>query len=140
PRGGNRANRWFPACSRPADSMRILLAHKFHELTGGAEVFFRETERVLRAAGHDTLMVATGADAVDRPHNLQLLQAPDYEGGTLLGKAINLPRAIYDGGKRRQMAGIIAEFQPDLLHAFAINVHLSPSILDAAHDADIPVI
>ena len=120
--------------------MRILLAHKFYELTGGAEVFFRETERVLREAGHETLMVATGPEGMERPDNLQLLQAPNYEGGNLISKAIALPRAIYDSSKRRQMADLIAAFQPDLLHAFAINVHLSPSILDAAHDADIPVV
>ena len=33
--------------------MRILLVHKLYELTGGAEVFFRETERVLRESGHE---------------------------------------------------------------------------------------
>lgn len=120
--------------------MRIILAHKFYELTGGAEVFFRETERVLREAGHETLMVATGAGEVERPGNLRVMPAPDYEGGSLLNKAINLPRAIYAVGKRRRMAEIITEFRPDLLHAFAINVHLSPSILDAAHDAGIPVV
>lgn len=120
--------------------MKILLAHKFYELTGGAEVFFRETERVLRQNGHETLMVATGPDDLEHPDNVRLLQAPAYEGGGMVSKIANLPSAIYDESKKRAFADLIAEFQPDLMHVFAINVHLSPAIVDAAIAARIPVI
>lgn len=120
--------------------MRILLAHKLYEITGGAEVFFHETERVLRKNGHETMMVATGDPSGDHPDNVVLMQAPSYNSGGALSRLRHLPSAIYDRHKKRQMAQIIADFKPDLLHVFAINVHLSPSIVDAAYEAGIPVV
>ncbi|WP_332689559.1 glycosyltransferase [Devosia sp.] len=120
--------------------MRILLVHKLYELTGGAEVFFRETERVLRESGHETLMVATGDPQSEHPGNVVLMQAPAYDRGGMLSRLVNLPAAIYDLGKKRQMAEIIAGFKPDIMHVFAINVHLSPSVVQAAHDASVPVV
>lgn len=120
--------------------MRIILAHKLWELTGGAEVFFRETERVLREAGHETLMVATGTRDETTPDNLVLLDAPKYDSAPLPIRALHLPASIYDRGKKARFAELIREFQPDLLHIFAINVHLSLSPIDAAHEAGIPIV
>lgn len=120
--------------------MRILLAHKFWKLTGGADVFFRETERVLREAGHQTMLVATGASEADAPENLVLMQAPAYDSGGALNKIINLPEAIYSREKRDRFREIIRTFQPDIVHIFAINVHLSLSIIDAATDEGVPVV
>lgn len=120
--------------------MKILLAHKLYELTGGAEVFFHETERVLRDQGHETLIVATGEPTPTDPENLRLLKAPAYDTGGMVSKAFHLPSAIYDRRKGRQVRGLIEEFRPDLMHIFAINVHLSPSIVQAAHDLRVPVV
>lgn len=120
--------------------MRILLVHKLWELTGGAEVFFRETERVLRENGHQTFLVATGEPEDGQPENLELMTPPNYENGGVLGKARNLPAAIYDAKKRDHFAQIIRDFKPDIIHIFAINVHLSLSLLDAAEAEAVPVV
>lgn len=130
----------LPKPERGAGFLRVLLTHKLYEITGGAEVFFHETERVLRKNGHETMMVATGDPAAAHPDNVVLLEAPEYNSGGALSKLKNLPAAIYDRSKKRRMAEIIAEFKPDLMHVFAINVHLSPSIVDAAYDAGVPVV
>lgn len=120
--------------------MRILLAHKLWELTGGAEVFFRETERVIREAGHDTMLVATGTPQADDPDNLVLMDAPAYDSGGILTKVVNLPEAIYSRKKRAHFQQIIRDFKPDIVHIFAVNVHLSPSIIDAAEAEGVPVV
>lgn len=120
--------------------MRILLAHKLYEVTGGAEVFFHETDRVLRKNGHETLLVATGDQSIEVPDNVVLMRAPTYNSGGALNKIISLPAAIYDRKKKRQMAELIEQFKPDIVHVFAIHVHLSLSIIDAAYDARVPVI
>nr|WP_282099778.1 glycosyltransferase family 4 protein [Qipengyuania mesophila] len=110
-------------------------------MTGGAEVFYRETERVLRANGHETLMIATGEDA-DRggADNLLLLDAPAYDTGGALSKVRALPSAIWDGRKKSAVKKALKDFDADLLHVFAINVHLSPSIVFAAKELGIPVV
>ncbi|MAM10165.1 MAG: glycosyltransferase [Rhizobiaceae bacterium] len=120
--------------------MKVLLAHKLYEITGGAEVFFHETERVLRENGHETLMVATGGAGTDHADNVILFEAPAYNEGGFLSKLANLPASIYDQKKKRRFAEILREFQPDVVHVFAINVHLSPSIIVAAKEAGVPVI
>lgn len=120
--------------------VRILLAHKLWELTGGAEVFFRETERVLREAGHETMMVATGLRDETAPDNLILLEAPNYKTGNLFVRFAHLPSAIYDRKKRSRVIEIIQDFQPDIMHIFGINVHLSLSLIDAAEEAGLPVV
>ncbi len=120
--------------------MRVLLAHKFFEIVGGAEVFFRQTEYALRQAGHQTELISTGDENSTVPNNVHLLKAPDYKNGNPFSKVANLPRAIYDRRKQQQVAQIIDEFQPDIMHIFAINVHLTPAIVYAAKEAGVPVV
>jgi len=120
--------------------MRVLLIHKLYEYTGGAEVFFRETERVLRANGHDTWLIATGTPAADEPENLSRLTAPDYKSDSLLTKILDIPKSIYDLRKRTQVKAIIQEYKPDIVHLFSMNVHLTPAVIDAACDENIPLV
>lgn len=121
--------------------MRVALAHKLFRLTGGVDVFFRETERVVRENGNETLMIATGepADVADIPNAL-LLQAPNYKNVSQVTKLLNLGSAIYDKSKKSIVKSALESFAPDVLHVFAINVHLSPSIVVAAHELGIPVV
>lgn len=120
--------------------MRILLAHKISRVAGGADFFFRETERVLREAGHDTLMVAADVAYEGMPGNLVLLDAPKYDDGSAWSRAAHLPAAIYDRRKRARFDRLIDEFKPDLLHIFGINVHLSLSPITAAANAGLPIV
>jgi glycosyltransferase involved in cell wall biosynthesis len=120
--------------------MRVLLAHKLWRVTGGAEVFFRETERVLREAGHETFMVASGTPDGSEPGNLLLLDAPRYASGSLPSRALQLPAAIYDRAKKVRFAEVIREFRPEVMHMFSLNVHLSLSPIDAAAEAGLPIV
>lgn len=120
--------------------MRIVLAHKLWDVTGGAEVFFHETARVLREAGHETIMIATGHPSVPVDESVILLDAPKYDSGSLLTRAMHLPAAIYDFQKRRKISHLLNDFRPDIFHMFALNVHLSLSPIDAARDLDIPIV
>lgn len=109
-------------------------------MTGGAEVFALETERVLRKYGHETQYVTTGLPDDSAPDNVTLLQAPDYSSGSLMSRAANFPAAVYDWKKRKAVEQLIDKFKPDIFHAFALNVHLSPSVIDAAHSKGVPVV
>lgn len=120
--------------------MKVLLAHKLYGITGGAEIFFRETDRILRKNGHQTLLVSTGAENEAVLENVHLLKAPAYREGGIASKIVNLPAAIYDTGKKRTVTKLIRAFKPDVMHTFSINVHLSPSIVDAARAASVPLV
>jgi glycosyltransferase involved in cell wall biosynthesis len=119
--------------------MRVMLAHKLYKVTGGSEVFFLETGRILRDHGHDVFNICSG-NPVEAPSDARFMEAPEYNGVGLLSKIRNLPTAIYDTSKKAQLIEVIQAFKPDVFHAFDLHVHLTPSLLVAAHEAGVPVV
>jgi len=68
--------------------MRILLAHKFFRVVGGAEVFFFETGRLLEEAGHQVAFLSTEhPDNRESPFSQYFIRSHDYVGGGLYGRA-----------------------------------------------------
>lgn len=120
--------------------MKILLAHKFHHLTGGAEVFYFEVARVLKNYGHEVSFFSTESEEnINTGDVAHFVPAPNYSGG-LLDKLKALPSTFYSKDKKKAFAKLLDEFKPDIVHAFAIHVHLTPSILEAAKERNIPVV
>ncbi len=120
--------------------MKILLAHKFFAVTGGAEVFYHEVGRVLTEQGHQVAYFSTKDDEVVTPWRDYFPPAASHKEGGILSKVVNFPRMVYNRPAKQEMARLIKDFKPDIIHAFAIYVELTPAILDAAHDAGVPVV
>lgn len=121
--------------------MNILLAHKFFHITGGAEVFFFECARVLEQSGHEVSFFSTKSK-LNRPTTDEqyFVDAPEYTGGSFLSRTSQIGRMIYSKDAKEKFSRLLADKKPDLVHVFAIHVHLTPSILVAAHEAGIPVV
>jgi glycosyltransferase involved in cell wall biosynthesis len=121
--------------------MKILLVHKFFHITGGAEVFFFETSRVLKEQGHEVAFLSTASEKNVRSKDLAyFVNAPDFRGTGLLNKFTSLAKIIYSFEAKNKMRELIQDFKPDVVHIFAMFTHLSPSILDACHEAGVPVV
>jgi len=120
--------------------MRILLAHNSYTVQGGAEVFYHEIGRLLEANGHAVARFSCAEDGLDAPHAAYYPQVAHYASGGLLAKAARVPSVIYNREARAAMARLIADFRPDVIHAFAIYGRLTPAILDAARAAGVPVV
>jgi Glycosyltransferase len=121
--------------------MRVLLAHKFFETRGGGEVFFLETGRVLEHSGHEVAYFATSTDLskADGSHTF-LVPPPEYENGNPIRQVSQIGRVVYSRSVKERFTQAIRTFKPDLVHVFSINVHLTPSILAAAHEAGVPIV
>ncbi|GAB1363917.1 glycosyltransferase family 4 protein [Rhodobacter sp.] len=119
--------------------MKILLAHNNYTVSGGAEVFYHEVARILRANGHEVAQFSAAEDGLSDPGTEGFPKVADYRGGGLLARVASLPSIIYNRAAKAAMARRIAEFRPDIIHAFAIYVKLTPSILEAAREAGVPV-
>ncbi len=121
--------------------MKVLMAHKFFYRRGGAEVFFLETGSILERHGHEVAYFSTR-----RPENLPtrysdyFVKAPDYLHGNILKRALKIGELVYSRPAKRRFKRLLDDFRPDLVHAFHINVHLTPSILVAAAEAGVPVV
>lgn len=120
--------------------MRILLAHNYYGITGGAEVFYHEVGRVLAAHDHDVAWFSCREENLETNWAAYFPTAADYRSGGLLRRVLGFPRMVYNFDARKAMARLIADFRPDIIHAFAVYVRLTPAILDAAREAGIPVV
>lgn len=121
--------------------MRVILAHKFFRLTGGAELFFLETGRVLAENGHDVAYFSTThPENIPTPWNKYFIDPPAYDSQSLVSRLDSMRHIIYSQKAKLSFAKLIRDFKPDVIHAFGIFTHLTPSILEAAHDADVPVV
>ncbi len=121
--------------------MKIILLHNNWEITGGAEFFYQEVGRVLKENGHEVAFFsAKDKSSSDSQWGEYFPAVPDYASGSQISRALALPSMIYNRQAKECMAQLINDFKPDLIHAFAIYVKLTPSILDAAREAGVPVV
>ena len=120
--------------------MRIILIHNNYSVQGGAEVFFHEVARVLECNGHVVQKFTCHEPGLDVSSAKYFPRAAEYRQGNLLARAARVPRIIYNREARDSLARLIHDFKPDLIHAFAIYVRLTPAILDAARQAGVPVV
>jgi len=120
--------------------VKILLTHNAYSITGGAEVFYHEVGRVLEQQGHEVAYFSCHEDNLNAPWSDYFPKAADYQNSGLFSKIKTFPSMVYSLRAKQAMAKLIADFKPDLIHAFAIYVKLTPSILDAAREAEVPVV
>jgi glycosyltransferase involved in cell wall biosynthesis len=120
--------------------MRVLLTHNNYNITGGAEVFYHEVGRVLQKNGHQVAFLSVAEENCDSTWKGYFPEASNYQDSGLLYKAKSFASMIYSKKAKVSMARLIKDFKPDIIHAFAIYVKLTPSILDAAREANIPVV
>ena len=120
--------------------MRVLLAHNNYSITGGAEVFYHEVGRVLQLNGHEVAWFSSLEKGAETPWADYFPPVADYSRGGGVNRALAFPKMVYNVDAKRAMSRLIKDFRPDIIHAFAIYVRLTPSILDAAREAGVPVV
>ncbi|MBT8098492.1 MAG: glycosyltransferase, partial [Gammaproteobacteria bacterium] len=119
--------------------MRVLLCHNNFGVQGGAEVFVHEVARVLTDNGHDVAFLAAAEEGADTEWASYFPQAVDYAGNKLAAIA-GFGKMVYSREARNAASRLIRDFKPDIVHCFAIYTRLTPSILDAFREANIPVV
>lgn len=121
--------------------MKVLLVHKFFHITGGAEVFFFETSRILEEHGHEVAHFSTLASK-NRPSQFSpyFVNPPDFKKGNLFKRISAIGNIIYSRSTKMNFERLLIDFKPDIVHVFAMFTHLSPSLLDACRKRSIPVV
>lgn len=121
--------------------MRVLLVHKFHKYTGGAEVFYLEVGRVLKEHGHDVAYFSTlDRDTLDTAYKDYFVKAPDFKTGGILGQIKAFLKIPYNFEAKKAIGRLLDDFKPDVVHAFGVITQLSPSVFDAVSSRKIPLV
>ena len=121
--------------------MRILQVNKFHYPRGGADKYYLELGRALEANGHQVAYFS-----MEHPKNISsqwskyFVSRLSFNEANFLDKLKTPGRVIYSLEAKKKFTLIIKDFKPDIIHVHNIYHQLSPSILDAARQAQIPVI
>ena len=121
--------------------MRILLVNKYYYLKSGTERYLFNLRRLLEAEGH-TVAVFTTQHPENQParyahHFVPHADFHDIRGLDYFTTAL---RVIWFPAAARQMARVLDEFRPDIVHLFNIYHHLSPSILVPIARRNIPIV
>ena len=108
--------------------MKIMLAHNFYRSgapSGENRVVEQDLEQ-LRSAGHDVQLHSVSSDEID--------------GYSALGKATLPGRVIWSPHARRELAGALERWQPDVVHVHNSFPLLSASILAATNRAGVATV
>ena len=106
--------------------MKILAVHNSYQQPGGEDVVFEQECRLLRRFGHEVFSY--------RRTNWELAAS------SLLGRGALLHKVIWNSATRREIAGLLAEFKPDVVHVHNTFVMISPAVFSACHEANVPVV
>jgi glycosyltransferase involved in cell wall biosynthesis len=122
--------------------MRVLMVNAFHWLKGGVERTLFDETRWLEAAGHELAHFAI-ADPRNAPSPFARHFAPaaDFaEDSPAWRQLPQLPRAIWSAPAARALAGLLAEWRPDVAHVHAPSRYLTPSVLAELERARVPMV
>lgn len=122
--------------------MRVLMLNAFHWPKGGVERTVFDETRWLEAAGHEVGHFAT-VDPRNRPSRFERHFAPsaDFGESTPAWKQLpQLPRAVWSAAAARALAGLLAEWRPDVAHVHAPSRYLTPSVIAELARSGVPTV
>ncbi len=120
--------------------MRILLVNKFLYPRGGAETYVLEIGKRLRELGHSVeyFGMEDGRNIVGNTLHLET-RPMDFRSAGI--KRFSYPfRILYSGEAKRKIRTVAEKFRPDIVHLNNINFHLTPSVIDAIDQLEIPMV
>lgn len=121
--------------------MKILQVNKFYYPKRGADKYFLFLEKMLRARGHEVRVFAmTSKLNLPSSDSNYFSKEIDLHTKNLLKKIKAAFSIIYNLNAKKQFTRLLKDFNPDIIHCHNIYHQLSPSILDAARKAKIPVV
>lgn len=120
--------------------MKVLQINKFFYPHGGAERHFFDVMNLLEEKGHEVIPFSMHDDRnVPSPYSKYFVSNVSFgkiSPRTLIGAG----RVLYSFEARKKLTQLIRDTKPDVAHVHLMYHHLSPSVLLALRDANIPVV
>lgn len=123
--------------------MRIIHAHKYFYQRAGAERVMLGLMQRQEARGHEVAPFSMRYPKNESsPFESYFVSELETENGvrSSISQFQAFGRALWSLEAKKNMSRLIADFQPDIVHAHNLYTHLSPSVLAACHKANVPVV
>lgn len=120
--------------------MKILMVNKFLYPRGGAETYMLRIGEELTRRGHQVeyFGMYDEKNTVGNAEGLTTVNMDFHASGA--EKLLYPFRIIYSGEARRKMRQVIDRFHPDIIHFNNINFQLTPSVILAGAERNIPMV
>jgi glycosyltransferase involved in cell wall biosynthesis len=106
--------------------MKILIIHNPYQQLGGEDIVFQQESRMLQDAGHEVITYVRDNDEI--------------KGYSALRKLALVPQTIWAMDSRRDIAALLEQEKPNIVHVHNTFIMISPSIFSACYKFGIPVV
>jgi glycosyltransferase involved in cell wall biosynthesis len=106
--------------------VKIVLVHNTYLIQGGEDVVFWQERDLLRAAGHEVIEY--------QRFNSEMEQYSTVRKLSMIG------RTVWASDSHREFTELLQKHQPDIVHVHNTFPLISPSILWACHEQEVPVV
>lgn len=122
--------------------MKIISAHKYYSDRDGASRYELEVNRLLEEAGNEVAPFAMRLpENLPSPWSKYFVSPVQTKQPSFSFDAIRtVVRMLYSWEARDAMRRLIGAFHPSVAHIHNIYTQLSPSVLDALHEAHVPTV
>ncbi len=121
--------------------MRICYANNYLSPRGGAERVMFEDAALMRKAGHEvSFFGCRGSDDIEWTHAAFYPPHVVLESISGIARWRQAGRVVYNPANRRAFKRFLDAVRPDLIHAHNLYGGLTTAVLDAARDAQLPVV
>ena len=120
--------------------MKIIMVNKFLFPRGGAETYALELGQELKNKGHTVEYFGMYDKQNTVTNRWGLYTSPLDFHSPKLSDATYPFRIIWSKEAYDKMKILIKEFHPDVIHLNNFNYHVTPSVIDVAHEFGIPVV
>ena len=120
----------------------LLSINNYFYLRGGAEsVFFEEMELFSREGWEVVPFSMHDEKNQSSTWSRYFIDSLEFDNiQSTLAKVRAVPKIIYSREAQQKLRALLAEIQPDIVHAHNIYHHLSPAILPVLKEAGLPVV
>lgn len=120
--------------------MKILMVNKFLYPKGGAETYFLKIGNYLQENGHEVQYFGMYDEKNTMKNNAeQYTSNVDFHNAGI-EKILYPFKIVYSKEAKQKIKKVIEDFKPDIIHMNNINFQLTPSIIDAAYEMNVPVV
>lgn len=120
--------------------MKILMVNKFLYPKGGAETYFLKIGNYLQENGHEVQYFGMYDKKNTMKNNAEIYTSNVDFHNAGIEKILYPFKIVYSKEAKQKIKKVIEDFKPDIIHMNNINFQLTPSIIDAAYEMNVPVV
>lgn len=121
--------------------LKILVINNYHFRRGGADSIYFNTLDLLKSKGHEVeaFSLKHGQNLFNKNSHL-FAEYHDMPQLNFFQKILSLKKYFYYGEAKKNLAKLLKEFNPDVVHAHLLYGGLTSSVLALLHKKNIPVV